>query len=90
MRITNDLLAQYLEIEYQIKELTQNLDTIKALIKASGTVSTRDYVASVETRSRQSLPGIEACRLALGDVVDSLIKTTEYKIVRVSRKAGAA
>ncbi len=88
MKVTNELLAQYVEIEQEIKALSDQLEAIKIIIKKAGSVSTKDYVVIVENRERRVGPGIELLIATFGEkAVTPMIKIVGYQTLKVSRKA---
>ena len=78
MKITNELLDQYFELELKaqfliekLRQINLEMEPIKILLKERGSCSTKDYVVLVEDRERKAY----------------WVKETKYQIVKVSRKA---
>lgn len=89
MKMTDDVLKEYKELEAKAKAIEARRKELSDQMKAKGSFSTRNYIVEVETRSRTSLAGLEAVAEIVGrDVLESndLIKTSQYDIVRVSKK----
>lgn len=89
MRLNDEVLKEYKELEAQAKAIEARRKELSDQMKAKGSFSTRNYIVSVETRSRTSLAGLEAVAEIVGkDVLEShgLIKTSQYEIVKVSKK----
>lgn len=88
MKVTNEMLEQLIAMETVMKDMSEKVETLKIVLKEHGSFSTRDYVVVVEDRTRDSLPGIKEMISALGEkAIKPLIKTSSFKVVKVSKKA---
>jgi hypothetical protein len=58
MKITNDMLAQYLANKALIKELTEANEVIAIGIRSNGGADTREYIAVVEEKTRRNVAPI--------------------------------
>lgn len=88
MKVSNEMLEEYLEIEQELKALGKQFLLLKTVLKERGSFSTGEYVVAVTERSRGSLPGVKEMIEALGEkAIMPLIKTTTYLEVSVAKKA---
>lgn len=77
------VLAEYVELNDQVKSLTKKLNELKEEIRERGTHSTQNYSAIVEFVSRSQID-TDAVKQLLGDKTP--MKDTSYQTVKVSRK----
>jgi hypothetical protein len=77
------ILAEYVELNDQIKELTSRLNVLKDEIKAKGTHSTQNYTAIVDFVNRSQVD-TDSVKKILGDKTP--MKDTSYQTVKVSKK----
>lgn len=65
-KVTNERLAKFVKLTKQIAKLNKEKGEIRKDIIASGSVSTREYIAEVETLKKEKLSGKEAFIEILG------------------------
>ena len=84
MASKNELrLAEYVELNDQIKNLTKQLNKLKEEIKEVGTHSTQNYSAIVEFISRSSID-TDAVKELLGEKTP--VKDCSYQQIKVVKK----
>lgn len=89
MKITNEMLAQYLANKELIRELEEANSVIVMGIKHNGGASTKDYVAVVEARERQTVASKKAFDEKMGPGwldKQGLLNTSQYDQVVVTEK----
>jgi len=90
MKITNDILAQYLANKALIKELEEANEVIAIGIKALGDVQTKDYHVLVMDRERQSVAAKKVFDEKMGPgwlEKNGLLATSHYQqVIVVERK----
>lgn len=93
MKITNEVLAQYLSNKALIKELQEANEIISIAIKQNGGASTKDYTAVVEEKERQSVSGKREFDLKFGPnwlQRQGLLVISHYQTVVIVEKDKAA
>lgn len=93
MKITNDLLEQYVANEEKLKALLEENNTIRIMLKEAGSTSTRDYVVLVnEISGALRLPGKDILikRFGAEKIEPLLVQGEPYKTVTVRAKAKEA
>lgn len=89
MKITNEMLAQYLSNKQLIKELTDINETIAIGIRAAGGAQTDDYIAVVDDKERRNVASIRVFEEKLGHgwlEKHDLINVAKFKQVTVVQK----
>lgn len=89
MKLNDAVLKELVELEAKAKELASRIDEIKSACKEKGSFGTANYVCVVSTQSRTGLAGLKDVAAVVGQKIleqNNLIKTTEYKVVKVEAK----
>lgn len=89
MKITNEMLAQYLSNKSLIKELETINETIQIGIKANGGASTEQFTAIVEDCERQSVAPKKDFDIKMGPgwlEKQGLLKVSQFQKVTVVEK----
>lgn len=66
MRITNEVLKEYLDIKEQIKALEERAGEIKSTIIQINGAQTSDYVAAIRLQDRRQVASIKVFEQKLG------------------------
>jgi hypothetical protein len=95
MKLTNEILKEYLELEKAAKEIEKRMSEIKEAAKDQGSFSTRDCVVAVSEYTRESLAGLKEVEKVIDKALlvrHGLVKVTEVRTVKIlaKEKAGAA
>lgn len=91
MRITNQILAEYFDLDQQIKALESRKAALRDEFVAQGTLSTTDWVLSVSSSQAEGMISKADAEKLHGRLFlerNDLLKVTERTIVKVSKKAG--
>lgn len=87
--ITNKILDELMHLEQQSKIIDARITEIRSACKDAGSFSTSKYVCAVTTQTRTGLASLALVETALGRQIleqHNLIKTTEYKTIKVCPK----
>lgn len=88
--IDETTLDEFISLNHEITEKTKRLNEIKELLKEIGSFSTTTHVCAVFDQSRTIMASVPEAILVFGKqmlVENDLIKTSCFKVVKVSRKA---
>lgn len=83
------ILDEYISLNTEVLEKTKRLEQIKKVLKTIGSFSTELHVCAVIDQSRTTIASLPEVESILGKqllIENDLIKTTWFKIVRVSKK----
>lgn len=89
MKVTDEMLAELVELESRIKAAAKRVEEIKAACKERGTFSTVNYVVIVSEISQTRLEGLEKVSSVIGrETLQSagLIKEISFQTVKVQAK----
>jgi hypothetical protein len=89
MKITNDMLAQFLANREIIKELEQANEVLLIGIKANGGAQTRDYIAVVEDCQRIGVAGKKVFDEKMGHgwlEANKLLTISNYQKVTIAER----
>lgn len=82
-------LRRFMDLQKQIKELTKELDGLKANIRHRGSFSTSHYIATVETVTVVSAPGKGKLIELYGPGVQEHFVEGTRTTVKVTKKGGS-
>jgi hypothetical protein len=92
MRVTNEMLKDYMSMGDKIAKLNKKRGEIRKAILAQGSCSTADYVATVEALKKERVAGREELEKVFGRetlLENFLIKTYISQEINVIEKAEA-
>jgi len=83
----NDLmLKRFIELDQLIKKQTKELEALKNEIKHTGSLTTRNYIATVTEQTRTSSPPVKTLIEIYGEKIKDICTVSTYKIIKVSKK----
>lgn len=90
MKITNDMLSQYMANKALIKELTDANEVIAIGIRSNGGADTKEYIAIVEEKTRRNVAPIGRFEEVMGPgwlEAKNLLTISTWKQVTIVEKA---
>lgn len=92
MKVTNDMLAKYIKLSEKISKLNKERGDIRKAILENGSISTADYVATVEALKKERVAGKKELENFFGRQVlveNGLLQTYISQEVNVVEKSEA-
>lgn len=88
--VPEGVLLEFLTLVSEVKFMEQRIEEIKVLLKSIGSFSTANFVCAVSDQEQVRLKSLQDFEAALGRELleqKNLIKTINFKIVKVAKKS---
>jgi hypothetical protein len=89
MKLNDELLAEYVALNEEVKAKTKRLEEIKKACKERGSFTTKNFMCAIDVQNRVGLPGLDEVTKHIAKetlMVLGLLRTTSVVSVRITPK----